>query len=288
MMGIIGINYDLCINCGTCLTICRPRLFSRTEEESEKIIFNLPRARACNLCGHCIATCPEDAIFFEGIGESESFKGVDHPEEIADYNIVYKILRANRSTRSYKQDKVPEELLRKVFKAMEMAPTGGNMRLEKFTLLSDQEQLKALSDAIMEELLKDPLTKEVYINWFNRMKKEYNVPVFMDAPHIIFVTSPPVEVINKLRKSITKLGVLSYAISNNIGNIITYGRLAAQALGLGTCYNGLSQAAMKTNPDLKQMIGIQSKITGAFVIGYPNVIFHRTPPRSPKTVKGLN
>ncbi len=288
MMGITGINYDLCINCGTCLTICRPRLFSMSEEKSDKIIFNFSRARACNLCGHCIAICPEDAILFEEIGEAESFEGVDHPEIIANYDTVYKILRANRSTRSFKKDKVPDELLRKVFKAMEIAPTGGNMRLENFTLLSDPEQLKALSDAIMEELIKDPLTREVYVNWFNQMKKKYDIPVFMDAPHVIFISSPSVEVINKLRKSITKLGVFSYAISNNIGNIITYGRLAAQALGLGTCYNGLSQAAMKINPELKQTIGIQSKITGAFVIGYPNVTFHRTPPRSSKPVKGLD
>jgi len=114
------------------------------------------------LCGQCIGVCPEDAILYEGIGEAEEFKGVDHPKEIADYDTVYKIMRANRSIRSYKPDKVPEDLLKKVFRAMEMAPTGGNMRMEKFYIVSDKEKLSAFSDAIIEELLKDPMMGKRY------------------------------------------------------------------------------------------------------------------------------
>ena len=180
-------------------------------------------------------------------------------------------MRANRSTRSYKKDKVPLELLKKVFAAMQMAPTGGNMRLEKFTIVSNQEKLSAFSDAIIEELLKDPMMGDRYGKLLPLMRKIYKIPVFLDAPHVIFVTS-------SMRFS---------SMDNNIGIIITYGRLAAQALGLGTCWNGLSQAAMRMNPELMKMIGIRGKTTGAFVIGYPNITFHRAPPRSSKPVKGL-
>ncbi len=269
-MGITGINYDKCISCGTCLTVCR--LFSKSEEDSDKIIFNVPQdPLECNLCGQCIAVCPEDSILYEDIGEAESFKGVDHPEEIADYDTVYNIMRANRSVRSYKKDRVPIELLRKVFSAMQMAPTGGNMRMEKFFIVSDKEKLSSFSDEIIEELLKDPMMGERYGKVLPLMRKRFEIPIFLDAPHVIFVTSP-------MRFS---------SIDNNIGIIITYGRLAAQSLGLGTCWNGLSQAAMRMNPALMKMIGIRGKTTGVFVLGYPNITFHRAPPRSSKTVKGL-
>jgi nitroreductase/NAD-dependent dihydropyrimidine dehydrogenase PreA subunit len=268
-MGITGIEDEKCIACGTCLTVCN--LFSRSEEQ-DKIIFKVPKNPLdCNLCGQCIAVCPEDAILYDNIGEAETFKGVDHPEEIADYDTVYNIMRANRSVRSYKKDKVPLELLKKVFSAMQMAPTGGNMRLEKFIIVSNQEKLSAFSDAVIEELLKDPMMGERYGKLLPLMRKRYKIPVFLDAPHVIFVTS-------SMRFS---------SMDNNIGIIITYGRLAAQALGLGTCWNGLSQAAMRMNPDLMKMIGIRGKTTGVFVIGYPNITFHRAPPRSSKTVKGL-
>ena len=269
-MGITGIDDEKCISCGTCLTVCR--LFSRSKENEDKIIFSVPQNPLdCNLCGQCIAACPEDAILYEGIGDAESFKGVDHPEEIAYYDIVYNLMRANRSIRSYKKDKVPLELLKKVFAAMQMAPTGGNMRLEKFYIVSNREKLSAFSDAIIEELLKDPMMGDRYGKLLPLMRKRYKIPVFLDAPHVIFVTS-------SMRFS---------SIDNNIGIIITYGRLAAQALGLGTCCNGLSQAAMRMNPELMKIIGIRGKTKGVFDIGYPNITFHRAPPRSSKTVKGL-
>ena len=180
-------------------------------------------------------------------------------------------MRANRSTRSYKKDKVPLELLKKVFAAMQMAPTGGNMRMEKFYIVSDQDKLSAFSDAVIEEMLKDPLMGKRYGKLVPLMRKRYGIPVFLDAPHVIFVTSP------------MKFSFMD----NNIGIIITYGRLAAQALGLASCWNGLSQAAMSMNPKLMKMIGIRGQTTGAFVIGYPNITFHRAPPRSSKPVKGL-
>ena len=269
-MGITGIDDDKCIVCGSCLTVCN--LFSRSEENKDKIIFKVPKSPLdCNLCGQCIAVCPEDAILYEDIGEAETFKGVDHPEEIAAYDTVYNIMRANRSVRSYKKDKVPLELLKKVFKAMEMAPTGGNMRLEKFYLISNQEKLSAFSEAVIEEILKDPMMSERYGKVLPLMRKRWSIPVFLDAPHVIYVTSP-------MRFS---------SIDNNIGIIITYGRLAAQALGLGTSWNGLSQAAIRMNPELMKMVGLRGKTVGAFVIGYPNITFHRAPPRSSKTVKGL-
>ena len=269
-MGITGIDDEKCIACGTCLTVCS--LFSRSEENKDNIIFKVPRNPLdCNLCGQCISACPEDAILYEDIGEAETFKGVDHPEEIADYDTVYNIMRANRSVRSYKKDKVPLEQLKKVFSAMQMAPTGGNMRLEKYYIVSNQEKLSSFSDAVIEELLKDPMMGERYGKLLPLMRKRYQIPVFLDAPHVIFVTS-------SMRFS---------SMDNNIGIIITYGRLAAQALGLATCWNGLSQAAMRMNPELMKMIGIRGKTTGAFVIGYPNITFHRAPPRSSRPVKGL-
>ena len=74
---------------------------------------------------------------------------------------------------------------------------------------------------------------------------------------------------------------------NNIGIIITYGRLAAQSLGLGTCWNGLTQIASLVNKKVMTLASIRGKHMGAFTIGYPDIFYKQCPPRSRKPVKGL-
>jgi nitroreductase/NAD-dependent dihydropyrimidine dehydrogenase PreA subunit len=268
-MPILGIDYEKCTNCGLCLRICVAYYFIK-DKNQDKILFYDPE-KGCNWCGQCIAGCPEDAILYEGIGESISFEGVKKPETIASYETILKFLQANRSIRHYKKKKVPLDILEKVFDAMNYAPTGANVRSETFTILSDQDKIKNLSDAVQEELLKNPAWGDLFKEQFARLEKKFHSPIYYDAPHVIFVSSPLIMELENF----------------NIANIITYGRLAAQALGLGTCWSGWTQMAIEINPKIKRLAGISGKKMGAFMIGYPDVIYYRIPPRSKKRVKGL-
>jgi len=243
----------------------------RRDQEQDKIVFNDP-TDFCNLCGQCIARCPQDAIIYEGIGEAYSYEDVDKPENIASYDTIYNFLRANRSIRRFKSKEVPNDVLRKVFDAMLHAPTAENARTENFTILSDKEQIKKLNDAVIEELMKQPEVKVKYGMLFKLLGKAFNSPVFFDAPHVIFVDSP----------------LKSEGEFLNIGIIITYGRLAAQALGLGTCWNGWTQIAIMSNPEIKKIANIKGNTVGVFILGYPAVKFYRSPPRAPKKVEGLD
>ncbi|MFX1570592.1 MAG: nitroreductase family protein [Promethearchaeota archaeon] len=267
-MSILGINYEECNNCNICHSAC---ILFRKDQEQDKVIFSDP-ANFCNLCGHCIARCPQDAILFEGIGETYTYEGVDKPEEIASYDTIYKFLRANRSIRRYKPKKVPNDSLKMVFDAMMHAPTGDNARTEGFSILSDKEQIKKLNDAVIEELMKQPELKAKYGLLFKLLGRAFYSPVFFDAPHVVFVDSPLED----------KLELL------NIGIIITYGRLAAQTLGLGTCWNGWTQIAMMNNPEIKKIANIKNNTVGVFILGYPAVKFYRSPPRAPKKIQGLD
>ncbi|GAG62518.1 unnamed protein product, partial [marine sediment metagenome] len=57
-MRITGINYELCNICRMCVLDCTKNLF--TVDSDKKVIFE-DIENSCNLCGHCIAVCPEDA-----------------------------------------------------------------------------------------------------------------------------------------------------------------------------------------------------------------------------------
>lgn len=268
-MPILGIDYEKCNRCDICITTCPRRLFK--DDGGESLKYEDPNLM-CIRCGHCIAICPEDAVLFEDMGEIYEFKGINKPEEIISYDDLYPFFQAHRSVRKYKEEKVSSDLLQKVFAAMQCAPTGRNMRSESFMIISDKEQMKILSDAIQETITNDKAWGWLYGERLAYLAKEFEVPVYFDAPHVIIVYSQLYNVI----------GI------QNIANIVTYGRLAAHSLGLGTCWNGWTQVGMELDPKIMKLARIRAKQLGAFTIGYPDETFYRTPPRPFKHFKGFN
>ena len=267
-MPIIGIDYDKCSSCGICIITCPRRLFK--DEEGDSINYEDPNSM-CIRCGHCIARCPEGAVLFEEMGESFEFEEINKSEEIIAFEEMYKFFQVHRSIRRYKKRTIPKEVLQKVFNAMQWAPTGRNMRAETFIIISEKEQLIALSNAIQEVLTNDKAWGWLYGERLANLAKEFEIPVYFDAPHLIIVSS----------QLSTPIGI------QNIANIITYGRLAAHSLGLGTCWNGWTQAGIELNPKIRKIAHIRGKALGAFTIGYPDYTLYRTPPRRLKHVKGL-
>jgi len=267
-MSIVGINYEKCNGCRLCIKECRFFLLDDTEN---KVLFE-DLDNMCMLCGHCIAVCPQDSIIYEDFGDEVfTFEGIENLDTIVPFDNLYKFLRAHCSIRHYKKKEVPTETLKKVVDLMQYAPTGSNLRFEKYAVVSDQEKLKSISDMVIDTVVNTLGMRAQYEESFEARKKVYENQLFHDAPHVIFVSS-----------------MLDMPLADhNIGIIITYGRLAAQSLGLGTCWDGFVQIASQHNRKIMKLIGIRGNRIGAFTIGYPNINFKRAPPRSRKPVKGL-
>jgi len=272
MMPIIGIDYEKCINCGACILACGvPEAHFKKDKEQDKIIFE-DSEFGCNQCGQCIAQCPEDAIVYEDIGDSFTFEQIEKPENIIPYETFFNFLSANRSVRRYKKEKVPKDVLNKVLLAMSRAPTGANMRTETFTVITDSRKIKELSDAVIDAFQKNPSLRDQFSEDMEKLGNLYESPVYYNAPHIIFVSS--------------QFNIMMEG--NNMGIIITYGRLVAQALGLGTCWNGWTQIAIHLNPKIKKIAKIRGKAVAAFTLGYPDTEYHRIPPRPMNKVRFLD
>ena len=261
-MPILGIDDERCIKCQECIKDCPTQNFS-LEENQEQIVFDGSR---CIFCGHCIAICPEKAIQYEDMkDEPLEFKESQDPRTIISYESLQPFLRVKRSVRQYQSNKLPNEIIHKVINSMRYAPTGANMRFFKCLIITDDEKKNLLTDSIINAL-ESRDTRET----FQDMRVKGLDPIFFNAPHIlIFYSKNPWD-------------------TRNITIAMTYGMLAAQSLGLGSCWIGFAHGVLQDHPGIaRKFTGIETYVLGVMTLGYPAVKYFRAPPRPPIEIKEL-
>jgi nitroreductase/NAD-dependent dihydropyrimidine dehydrogenase PreA subunit len=264
-MKILGVNAQTCTHCTACVQECPNALY--TETSNKEIIYQDPEF-SCNGCGHCIAICPSNSILHDNPENVESFPNINQPELLITYPSLLQAFRAKRSIRRYKPEPVAIDILEKVFSAMRYAPSASNLRGWKYTILSDPEKIRLLGEGIEKDLINHPMLGASYGKKISQRKARGLDPIFFRAPHLVILSASEMEM----------EGV-------NTGIALTYGMLAAQALGLGTCWIGLAQLTINANKNLKKIAGVLGKVWGVITIGYPNVRYHNTPPRAPLKLK---
>jgi nitroreductase/NAD-dependent dihydropyrimidine dehydrogenase PreA subunit len=272
-MSVIGIDKEKCTDCKQCIQECGRGYFYVNKDG--EVVFN-EKLNTCNICGHCIAICPENAMITKDLDDIESFPGIDSPETIVESEKLLQLLRAKRSVRRYKNKKVPKELLEKVFEAMRYAPSASNARKWRYVIVSDDEKIKAINYEIAKAnyAYMGFQSPEQALAYF----KSTGNTIFYNAPHLIVLYYRVVE------KSTVMVGLRA----NDAGIALTYGMLEAESLGLGTCWIGLVQGAVPMNKEILNILGIKGMVLGAFTLGYPAVKYRRTVPRPPLKIKGLD
>ncbi|MHA2119680.1 MAG: nitroreductase family protein, partial [Promethearchaeota archaeon] len=218
----------------------------------------------------CIGKCPVDAISFEDFGEVIDFNKGEKLYDLIPYDTLHKFMSGKRSIRQYKATKVPKEDMKKVIATMSYAATGGNVRRLKCLILSDDEKIKSLSDSIIDEMLSDPATTERYKQGLKLMRDRGRDPVFYKAPHLLILYSD------------YDFDAMNATIA------LTQGMLSAQSLGLGSCWIGMGHVFLNNKKEVKkELLGIEGRVWGVIIIGYPTVRFHRIPPRPLMETRGL-
>ncbi|MFX1457812.1 MAG: nitroreductase family protein [Promethearchaeota archaeon] len=265
-MPILGIDYDKCTNCKSCLYSC---FYIRNDKENNRVVFNDP-LKLCNMCGHCVAKCPVNAIVYKDMGEVINFVADQDPYSMISYDRLHNFMSAKRSTRQYKSKKISKEDLMRVINSMSYAASGGNIRTLRCLVISDNEKIKHLSDAIIDTMLSDPTTTERYKSGLKLMRDRGRDPVFYKAPHVIIIYSD------------NNFDTMNATIA------LTTGMLSAQSLGLGSCWIGMAHMFLNGNREYKkEILNIEGRVWGVIIIGYPAVKFYRIPPRRFIPTRGL-
>jgi len=296
-MKIIDVNPEVCSKCGKCIDICGQGIFRGVySDPGSKRLTGVEvhdERETCTECGHCLAICPTHAIQYEGADACWDSPLIKDPTQISP-DQINGLLRARRSIRRYKEGPLAEELIRGVLESMRYAPSASNQQAWDYLVLTDLAKIKALSDRVVKvmklglQLLSNKIIQTLFIHGnlgkqvrepgylesgWNIIQRAENGedPIFFGAPCVIILHSP-------------KYGNLDGC---DAGIALTYGMLAAQSRGLGTCWIGFAQESLQRLPKLRRWLGIPKgrQVWGVMTLGGPKHKFQWAPPRNPLRVK---
>ncbi|UDQ98710.1 nitroreductase family protein [Lentisphaerota bacterium WC36G] len=255
------VNENKCILCGLCAQDCPVhciKINNYPEMENED----------CIKCLHCMAICPVSAIAINGCAPEQCTPIKDNFPSPEQMEIL---IKGRRSIRSYKDENIPKEQLKKLLDIAWHAPTGVNSQQVLFTVMDKKKATSMLKDDIYKMLDTHLATQEMAENdyvmqFFAKAVEGYKEHgadmIFRGAPHFIIASAP----------KDTPCPTADTHIA------LTYFELMAQTMNIGTVWNGFIMHLIKTFPELKARLNIpENHIIGyTMAFGMPNVKYTRT------------
>lgn len=294
---MIRINHDTCKACGICGHVCPRHVLETMDRENRTVTAVSPeREDLCMGCGHCAAVCPTDSIRIDGLDP----RGFIPMKDLAlGQDGILGLLGQRRSTRRYRDEAIPREVLDRILEAAHRAPTGTSRSTTGVIVIDRKEALKRLSEMIyrlyegLEKALRNPIGRFVvrrkagartlgtlqefvmpgmrwYIRWYREGKSD---EILRDCPALMLFHGPVTEPMVEQNCTIAAFHVL----------------LMAQVLGVGTCFNDLIPPACNRSPEIRTFLDLPGdrEVYSSVTLGYPRYRFLRTIPRRLAEVRYL-
>lgn len=285
------VQKDKCVKCSKCIEICSSYLKIGEEgfpcvNEGEENLFG------CIQCGSCMMVCPTDAIEIQGEDiDKEHLR--EFGKTIADYDSLYSLFLKRRSIRKYKNQEVSKEIFEQIIQAAATAAVSIPPSEVKVLIINGREKVQELAGDLIVEMKKFVKMMNPFILGLfgifagkdtKRMFKEFVLPLCKEiinkrneGEDVLFYDAPAVMMFN------------SSEFSDKEDQLIasTQATLAAEALGLGTCFIGTLGAMLQMNKKLRKKYGIlpKDKVGSGFILGYPDVKYERAFQRKFKEVR---
>ena len=206
----------------------------------------------------------------------------DSDKPIKDWTPTEKVIHERRSVRKYKEEQVPEYLIRRILEAGRFAPSAGNCQPWKFIVVRDKETIDEMERDVIKvcKLFKGMLDwrkkgilgKLVWLNakfMIRLMPNELHpipfgaiglmadgvLKLFHDAPTVILLLMDK----RGVGKPLIDIGICGE-------NMV----LAAHSMGLGTCWVGFAELVGRSRKWRKRFgIEYPYKLVEGISIGYP-------------------
>ncbi len=265
------VDQEKCRKDGICAADCPTAIIKIDKQEGPRIV---PGGEmSCLRCGHCVAVCPHQALSHQEV-PLESCTPIQKELRVTSDQAV-QFLRSRRSIRKFKNKPVEKDILQQLIEIARYAPTGSNTQLVKWTVFSDADQIHSFA-ALVVDWMKGFLKKnnQALVPYMSSIAAAWDRgvdTVLRQAPGLI-VASAPKEAGN---------GMVDITLA------LSYLELAAPTFGLGTCWAGLLQGALKSQPEIRSALGLTEEMRYyyAMMIGYPKAKYYRLPERKPPHIE---
>ncbi len=268
-MSIIEINQEACNKCGICVAECPRRIITMPDDGFPQIA--AAAEASCNACGHCVAVCPKGSL-----GNRNSPLAMS-PEIQESLKItaeqVEQLLKSRRSVRAFKDKPVPHEIITRLIEDARYAPTGHNLQEVEWLVIDNKKELDRI--------------EELGIDWMHwvikelpKMAAESNMEeklVRQKMHHDAFLRGAPVLIITHAREG----GMVSLLGAIDSANALSFLDLAANSLGLGTCWAGYVYIMANLFPPVREVLALPEGHTayGCILLGYNKFKYYRIPVR---------
>lgn len=232
----------------------------------------LVRVESCIVCGHCVDVCPTGSVSHSEF-PPEKTHTIDYSQMPTPEQVML-LIKSRRSNRTLTSRPVPKEMLDKIVEAAHCAPTATNSQSLSFTVVTDPQKLRQVSDYTigvfdsLAKLLLNPVVKCVvkpfmkdvykYVPVFNRLKEEHKAgkdPILRKATALLLIHTP------KSNRFGSEDANLAYQNAS----------LMAQSLGVSQIYMGFVLTAIRQEgkDTLAKTLGIDGKIQAIMALGIP-------------------
>ena len=178
---------------------------------------------------------------------------------------MIKEIATRRSIRKYKQDEIPEALVRQMIQAAALAPSGKNRQPWKFLIYEKEakaELLAGMEKGIFREAEGEALLPE---SAYGLSDAKNTLRIMREAPVVVVVMNPggsspfePLTNDERMKEIVDSLSA-GAAIQNML--------LEAEHLGIGTLWIANTCFAY---PELMEILNEKGQLLGAVALGYAN------------------
>jgi len=270
-MKMITIDEERCQKDGLCAIECPAVIIRLPKDGFPEMVAG--GEELCLRCGHCVAVCPHGALSHRHV-PLEASPPID-PKFVLTEPQAAQFLRTRRSVRRYQDKPVEKEKIQKLIEIARYAPTGSNTQLVEWLVVDDKSKVNKLAGLTIDyyrRLLQEEPQAAAYAalpRAIAAWEAGYDA-VLRNAPTLV-VASAPQEAFN---------GMIDVTLA------LCYLDLMAPVFGLGTCWAGMLQRALRFSPAIKDALGVPAGHPHHYpmMLGYPKVTYHRLPERKPPKI----
>ena len=292
MENAVNIQHGTCKICGLCREVCPMKIMKK--DRSDGISFRQDRLPFCIKCGQCMAICPTKSIIIEGLSYSRDFFEVS--ETRAAETSFFDMIANRRAIRNFQEKPVPKELLEKIVQAIPFAPPGFTPIKTEIVVVQDTEVIRKALPYIIEvydylvKAMKNPIAR------FFIRRKVGKAKFNTIENHVVPLMKNRLPELKKgVEDTITRYApaMIVFHANRNAENYeadiyiaLTYGFLAAHALGLGGSAMDLIPPAIQNKQELRKMFLIPDRnvVVTSMILGYPKYSYQRGIKRELKSV----